>query len=290
VAASSQKLEGHRFREAPPIRESATDVPVELAAVVEKMMAKKPDERYQTKADVVQALGSFARRQPVEFDFPKVLTWRAKLARRRYAGSRGGGDSSRTGSRSSASNLSKQRLQSASTKRLPQASADTAVSPAREKSDAVSLVAPFEGSRDDDLLSRPELTAATLNAGPQLVPLNGGPAVELAGRRIVIGRDRDCDVVISSGSVSGRHCELEFDGLAWRVIDLGSKNGTQVNGAPVANQVLKPGDRLSLASQHHFQIEYRPVSPLAPKRLARLGMIAAVAVALGLAGAYFLFF
>jgi hypothetical protein len=242
-------------------------------------------------AEVVQALAPFARRQPVEFDFPKVLTWRAKLARRRFASGRGAGDSSRTGSRSSYTSLSKQRLQSASTKRLPQASADTAVSPiARGASDAVSLKAPFDRSATETSLSRPELPGGAADNGPQLVPLDGGPATPLTGRRMVIGRDEGCDIVISSGSVSSRHCELQYDGLGWRVVDLGSKNGTQVNGAPVTDQLLKPGDRLSLASQHHFQIEYVPVSPLAPNRLARLGLIAVVATAFALAGAYLLFF
>lgn len=284
---SSQKLDGHRFRDAPPIRESAPGVPVELAAVVDKMMAKKPADRYQTMAEVVEALASFSRRQPVEFDFPKILTWRAKLARRRFAGNLRTGDSSRGGPRSS-SNLSKHSLQSASTKRLPQATADTAVSPvSRETSDAVSLVAPFDGSRDDASLSRPELTATVPQQGPLLVSLDGGQPVPLQGNRVVIGRDQECDIAISSGLVSGRHCELQFNGSAWRVVDLGSKNGTQVNGAPVSDQVLKPGDRLSLSCQHHFLIEYAPPSVLAPKLLIRGALLATIAAALVLAGAYF---
>ena len=280
IASSSQKLDGHRFRAAPPIRETAKDVPAELVAVAEKRMAKRVDDRFQTMTEVVDALAPFSRRQPVEFDFPKVLTWRAKLARRRFASGRGAGDSSRTGSRSSGANLSTPRLQSASTQRLPQASADTAVSPvAREAGDAVSLRSPFDGLPTDGSLSRPELPGGAADHGPQLVPLDGGPATPLSGHRIIIGRDEGCDIVVSSGSVSSRHCELQFDGLAWRVVDLGSKNGTQVNGAVVTDQLLKPGDRLSLAGQHHFQIEYAPVSALAPNRLGALGMMAAIAAA-----------
>ena len=283
---STQKLEGHRFRDAPPIRESAKDVPAELAAVVDQMMAKNPADRYQTMAEVVEALATFSLRRPVEFDFPKILAWRAKLARRRFAGNHKAGDSSRTGHRT-LSNISKHSLRSASTKRLPQASADTAVSPvAREKSDAVSLVAPFDGARDDASLSRPELSPPALQQGPLLVSLDGGPPVALKGNRVVIGRDHDCDIAVSSGLVSGRHCELQFDGSAWRVVDLGSKNGTQVNGAAVTDQVLKPGDRLSLACQHHFQIEYAPASVMAAKRLIPLALLGTIAAALALAGAY----
>ena len=291
MAMSSQKLDGHRFREAPPIRETAKDVPLELAAIVDKMMEKKPADRYQTMAEVAEALTAFSRPHPAEFDFPKVLAWRAKLARRRFAGNLRTGDSSRTVPRTSSSILSKQSLRSASTKRLPQATADTAVSPAAREQEVVSLVAPFDGSREETSLSRPEMAGVDLpdaahQQGPLLVSLDGGPSVPLRGKRIVIGRDPDCDVSISSGLVSSRHCELQFDGIAWRVVDLGSKNGTQVNGAPVTDQVLKPGDRLSLACQHHFQIEYAPVSILAPQRLLRNVLLATLAAALVLAGVY----
>jgi pSer/pThr/pTyr-binding forkhead associated (FHA) protein len=122
-----------------------------------------------------------------------------------------------------------------------------------------------------------------------LVSLDGDPSVPLQGRRVVIGRDPDCDIVIASGLVSGRHCELQFDGSAWRIVDSGSKNGTQVNGVTVIDQVLKPGDRLSLAAHHHFQIEYTPPPVLAPKRLIHLAVLGAVASALALAAAYFWF-
>jgi serine/threonine protein kinase len=287
VSMSCQKLEGHRFQDAPPIRESAKDVPVELISVVGKMMAKDPAERFQTMAEVVAALAAFSSRRPVEFDFPKILTLRAKLARRRFAGNLRTGDSSRNGSRP-LSNISKHSLQSASTKRLPQASADTAVSPvAGAKRDAISLVAPFEGSREDASLSRPELTQPAVQTGPQLISLDGGPAVPLKGSRIVIGRDHDCDIAIASGLISGRHCELRFDGSVWRVVDLGSKNGTQVNGVSVSDHALNPGDRLSLACQHHFRIDYTSLPVYAPKRLIRLVMLASIITALALAATYY---
>jgi serine/threonine protein kinase len=258
VASSSQKLEGHRLHAPPPLREMAPAVSAELAAVVEKMMAKRPEDRYQSMAEVSAALEAFRRRQPVEFDFPKVLAWRAKDARRRFAAQqRRGGDSSASSILKSASTASKYSLRSASTKRLPQAAADTAVqSFAPAARSAISLVAPFDGADEDASLSRPEASIVAPQKGPVLVPLDGGPPVPLFGNSIVIGRDPDCDVCIASGQVSGKHCELRADGALWRVIDLGSKNGTQVNGAVVSDQVLNPGDELSLARQHRFRINY----------------------------------
>ncbi|MBI3863682.1 MAG: protein kinase, partial [Planctomycetia bacterium] len=269
MPSTTDKLAGHRYQPAPPICDLAPDVPVGLAAVVAKMMAKRPDDRYQTMAQVAAALAPFAKRLPVEFDFPKMLAWRAKMARRRFAGQRGTGSSSRGGS-SVTSNLSRNGLQSASTKRLPQASADTAVSPSsRGNSQSVSLAAPFAGPAVDSGLSRTDLVPDVPPSGPELVPLNGGPAFPLTKNQIIIGRDADCDIQVLSGLVSGKHCELQFDGTHWRVLDLGSKNGIQVNGRTASDQVLNPGDRLSLACQHHFHIEYDVTTPAISKRTAR---------------------
>jgi serine/threonine protein kinase len=163
MAASSQKLEGHRLRMPPPVRSLMPNVPEGLAAVVEKMMAKLPAERYQTMAEVAAALAPFAQRKPVEFDFPKVLAWRAKDARRRYAGTRRSGDSSGPALRTP----SRHNLHSASTRRFPEAAAETAVAPdPASRLEVVSLAAPFSGSLNSGSLSRPELPAGGGRQGP----------------------------------------------------------------------------------------------------------------------------
>lgn len=284
MASSTKKVEGHRSLAAPPLRESAPGVPEELVAVVDKMMAKRPEERQQSMAEVVAALAPFARRGPVEFNYPDVLAWRAKQARRRFAGRRGPGDSSKTALTSS-SLLSRNSLHSASTKRLHAVAGDTAVTRfPRGEGGALSLVAPFEGARDDASLSRPEVATLASRAGPLLVPLDGGKPVLLVGTQIVVGRDPDCDVRISSGLVSGRHCELRFDGTNWRVIDLGSKNGTQVNGLAVSDQILNPGDRLSIARQHHYRVDHSAYSAPKVGRFVAWGLAGLVALALSLTG------
>jgi serine/threonine protein kinase len=284
MASSCQKLEGHRLRSAPPVRALAGDVPEDVAAIVDRMMAKNPADRYQTMAEVAVALAPMARRQRVEFDFPNILAWRAKEARRRFAGHRRSGDSSRNGSPPPSPQLPKHSLQSASTKRLPQAVADTAVGvEARDERSAISLVAPFAGAPEGASLSKPETTMLAAPPGPLLVPLDGAPPVLLLGSKIIVGRDLDCDVRVSSPLVSGRHCELRFDGSSWRVIDLGSKNGTQVNGVAADDRVLDPGDRLSLSGQFHFRLDYVRASRMRGwiGRWALLGVLA-LAAALGL--------
>jgi serine phosphatase RsbU (regulator of sigma subunit) len=63
----------------------------------------------------------------------------------------------------------------------------------------------------------------------------------------IAGRAADCDVLLSESSISRRHAEIEFrDGRA-RLRDLGSHNGTQVNGNPIDDwRQLEFGDRLTL--------------------------------------------
>ncbi|MBK7824028.1 SpoIIE family protein phosphatase [Nannocystis sp.] len=77
----------------------------------------------------------------------------------------------------------------------------------------------------------------------------------LSGSRVVIGRSPDCDVVLASDSVSRQHAELVAHGDAWSVRDLGSRNGTGVNGVRVnGERPLQPGDVLQIDV---FEMLYR---------------------------------
>jgi pSer/pThr/pTyr-binding forkhead associated (FHA) protein len=71
---------------------------------------------------------------------------------------------------------------------------------------------------------------------------------------VVVGRHRRCDVRIASPRVSRRHCCLALDGDGVLVRDLGSTNGTRINGRRVEEGVLRPGDELSIADCR-YQLE-----------------------------------
>ena len=87
----------------------------------------------------------------------------------------------------------------------------------------------------------------------QLMPLDGGPPVDLAKEMILIGRQDDCDLRLDHKSVSKMHCVLvKTDGLVL-LRDLGSTNGTRVNGTRVRRAALLPNDKLSVAN-FHFRI------------------------------------
>ena len=93
----------------------------------------------------------------------------------------------------------------------------------------------------------------------QLIPLEGGDPVPLIKNRILIGRRPDCDLQLSFANVSGKHCELVWDGGSWLLRDLKSSNGTKVNGSRVDKKRLIPGDQLTMARKHSYRIEYTPI-------------------------------
>ena len=86
-----------------------------------------------------------------------------------------------------------------------------------------------------------------------LVPLDGGPSVDVAKEMTLIGRQEDCDLRLDHKSVSKMHCVLvKTDGLLI-LRDLGSTNGTRVNGTRVRRAALLPNDKLSVAN-FHFRV------------------------------------
>lgn len=68
----------------------------------------------------------------------------------------------------------------------------------------------------------------------------------LAKDTLGIGRLDTCDIVLSDAGVSRRHAEVRREGDEWVLVDLGSTNGTSVNGRQVRRHRLSPGDRIEL--------------------------------------------
>ena len=70
---------------------------------------------------------------------------------------------------------------------------------------------------------------------------------------VVIGRSPECHVVLKDFGISRQHAKVMVDEDGCRIVDLKSKNGTQVNGVPVVEAPLKDGDRILLGK---FQLTF----------------------------------
>jgi hypothetical protein len=105
--------------------------------------------------------------------------------------------------------------------------------------------------RDDDLgvgsfgLSARFKEGAGGTSGGSIV-LDDDRRVPLADQVITIGRATDATVRVSDTSVSRRHAEIRPTGGGWTIVDLGSTNGTRVNGVPVTERRLADGDTITV--------------------------------------------
>ena len=104
------------------------------------------------------------------------------------------------------------------------------------------------------MVFRPEAAVAAVPE-PEPEPPRRRVVLSLEGRevpitvdRAVIGRSRECDVRLADTNVSRRHAELRREESAYWIVDLGSTNGTELNGKRVERARLSDGDRITLGS------------------------------------------
>ena len=79
------------------------------------------------------------------------------------------------------------------------------------------------------------------------VILNGADIYPLVKAVTNLGRMEDNDIVLAGSHVSRYHAQIRRVGDAYSVVDLESTSGTSVNGQPVGEKLLSPGDVISLA-------------------------------------------
>jgi hypothetical protein len=89
---------------------------------------------------------------------------------------------------------------------------------------------------------------AVEGAPPAFLELGDGQKVSLGQEVAVLGRLPESTLVLSDPNASRRHAEIHPDGDSYALVDLGSTNGSRVNGIRVGRQVLADGDSLTFGT------------------------------------------
>jgi len=133
------------------------------------------------------------------------------------------------------------------------------------------LVQPEDEAQDAVAAEESSRTMIYSNAGRVAEPLeeramaraqnallwSDGKRIVVGSGGVTLGRSRQCDVVLQDANVSRQHAEIRPRGGSWVLTDLGSTNGSAINGRQISGpEVLKPGDEIELGtSMLTFELE-----------------------------------
>ncbi|QDV48953.1 FHA domain-containing serine/threonine-protein kinase [Gimesia fumaroli] len=271
----SQKIQAHREQTPRPITEIAPKVPADVIAIVEKMMAKRPEDRYQSMEEVVEALKPFAKRTPVEFRFNKIVSQRVREAKARSAIAQSSIVKPQLSSRiATASHVAEQAQQKTEgIERLTRGESDIS------KSGILRHAVPAEST---DQMAQQATNALSEKIQPiEIISIDDKQRFPITRQRVVLGRNADCDIQFNQPGISGEHCAFHFENTGWVVSDLNSKNGIEVDGRRIQEQIIFPGNTLTLAGKYHFRVA-SPNQYAAKGKHKNLVIAASVLVGIGL--------
>ena len=113
---------------------------------------------------------------------------------------------------------------------------------------------------DAGVVAKVSDVAEPINSSPRLVDaalvLLNGERITLDTDSLKIGRQASCRIVFNDSNVSREHAQLRRSADGWKLLDLGSTNGTKINGVKIAEeQLLVNGDELGFGtSSAKFEI------------------------------------
>ena len=127
---------------------------------------------------------------------------------------------------------------------MPEAAAAPLPTPPPVAPSATMIYAPGDLEPDEPAAAEPEPPARSETATLEWA---GGIAT-IEGRVLVIGRSSDADVRVDDANVSRRHAEVRRIGDGYSLVDLGSTNGTEVNGQRIQETALMNGDVITVGT------------------------------------------
>lgn len=286
---NSEKLAGHREGRYRPISDIRRDVPDGLIAIVEKMMARQPQDRFQTARELAAALKPFCKRRDVEFDFRELVTLRAKQARDRdRAQAQGQRRRSSTNSSitSTASwlNNSSQHLQS---ELDTMAGEDT---PAIRQPDTRTRRTPSQtaGSRPAPAAAAPRAAVSrsvNVPRGWSLQLVKSGRTLPLARVKTRIGTSDECEIRMHGTIADNRQCTVEYENGRWVMRQESRKVPTFVNGRSESFKELGHGSVISFSDGNSLKLVSKDELDRAAERRNKLKAVGVIGGSLLVAAA-----
>lgn len=111
----------------------------------------------------------------------------------------------------------------------------------RLKKGDLGCVATLAAGEDDDPLAGDRATLVIRDDG-------GERTVALTSATVTIGRLAECDVVLTDKGASRKHAQVRYRDGSWVLTDLGSTNGTRLNGQTIQSRELADGDKVTIGT------------------------------------------
>lgn len=247
---NAAKIRAHQTMTARPIGEIRKDVPAEVIAIVEKMMAKEPADRYQSARQVFEALKPHAKRGPVNFEFRQLVTLRAKQARDKELANQKQKSTATSAPRSSITSTTGW-LQN-SGHHLGSgidtfAGDDTPAvrQPAQDRPTGAPRQFPAAPRR-------PSSSRSNVPRGWSVQRLKSKQSIPLTRVKTRIGTANECEIKFPGSVADSRQCFIEYDGSSWQLRQESRSQPTFVNGKPESYTTLKHGSKVTFSDGNGF--------------------------------------
>lgn len=249
VKSSRQKIECHQTKYPKPVTEIRSDVPPEVLAIIDKMMAKKPADRFQSAAELANALKPFRKPREVSFDFRKLVTVRAKQARDKERAA----EQQRSAVMNPRSSITSAGQWVGNSSHQLESELDTFAGdetpPVREAAPA----RPYQSPAPEESTARPRAASRSVPKGWYLKRLKARGATSIKRVKTRVGTSSECEFKMHDTICDPRQCTIEYDGSVWQLKQESKDQPTFVNGKAAHVAELRHGSKITFQDGSGFQ-------------------------------------